>query len=329
MSESDKFVSFSSRELTGVDVKVYRKRRSVHLLLPDGRKVVLKGRGLKQLLSHAGVGVREFFRMDDEERRRVVLGALQGKELILDAVAIDDGVFYVYRTVTPQYTPIPHRVLFDYVATYLRERYGVGVEPVVVRYERRTVAYFPLLRLGVNTPSGEEIVAGVAVSNANTGKSSVRVYPFVGGYRYDFISIDVRGRSVRAYHVKAAEGILDRVGRAVDRVVEWLNRNVDSLTRMFRALRAPMSRDEIAEWLRRVERILPAKYRDWFERVMRRASEREGNTRYSMWSAVAYMAKAMEGKNENAARGLYRLLEEFTISVTEEGEGRTEEVNDY
>ena len=300
-SDEERFREFSIGALGDFDVQVFGTK-SLHIYTNWG-KLVVKNRALTQLLHLIGLKKRDL-RGGAVDR----IPELMGKrgDIVLSAVEIDDGIFYVYRVVTEGYVAIPHRVLFDYARGVLHEM-GLDVKPNIVRYTRRTVAYFPLFKVPLKYSRPDDAVGiMLGVSNANTGAHSIKVYGYVeilqcanGAIVRSFAS------RVRIFHVTDIKSVLKRVGDAIKDVVvqlhdrgHWLTRRIESLEKI------EIEEWKINTWLELMSRRLPKKYRKWFARVFHGNREAFGDTAEALFQTLTYFVPRLMKVNEDLATRL-------------------------
>ena len=298
------FRSFISTSVIPSGFTFYKN--SVHVFLDDGTKLVIKNSALTSLLRQAGFTKRDFNELPEYDKRDVILTAFD-KGVKLDAVEIEPGVFVVFRVTSPEFTPIPHRVLFDFVRDHLAKKYGITVDPVVRKYSRRTAAFFPIFKREVKTANvNDAITAGVYVSNANTGHHSIKVYAYVEVLACsNGMTVKNVGKRIRIMHVRNIERILHRVAEAVDNILSWLKKKLNILIAdLERLTEEELTEDEIREWLEDVLEKLPKKYRRWFESITRKYIRQYGRNKYALWQTLTYFAPRLEKVNEDLAQRL-------------------------
>lgn len=287
----DKFIDLKS-PFNVKDVKSFRNGRVVIVETEKGR-LVFKRRARTQLEKLGGVD------------------ALTARDdIVVRALVIGNGVYYAVRVTTEGYTALPHRVLFDYARDELR-KLGIDSEPLVRKYHVRTVAYYKMAESKLST--GGSVVYYVAVSNANTGNKSVRVYGYVtvrhgnvtGGFAVREISA-----FVKTTHRGKAENILSRVSEAIKDVAKRLAKSHEELARRIESLSNVRIRaDEIRAWLQHERAKLGKKYESWFARVFNESRQQLGDNALAMFQALVFMASKV--KNEKLSEELNKEANEL------------------
>ena len=274
------------------DVKSFRNGRVVIVETNDGR-VIFKRRARSQLEKLGGV---------DALKER--------DDIVVRALVIDNGVYYAVRVTTEGYTALPHRVLFDYARDVLK-KLGIDSEPLVRKYHVRTVAYYKMAESKLST--GGSVVYYVAVSNANTGNKSVRVYGYVtvkhgnmtGGFAVREISA-----FVKTTHKGKAENILGRVSEAIKDVAKRLAKSHEELARRIESLgNVKVSTDEIRAWLQHERELLGRKYESWFARIFNESRQQLGDNALALFQALTFMASKV--KNEKLSEELNKEANEL------------------
>ncbi len=309
------FHEFTSTEILPAEFVFYRN--SVHVLTDKG-KVVFKNHALSELLRVVGFTKTEFRKLNDADKAEVIRTALE-KGLVIGVVEVEPGIYVAFRVTTPEYTAVPHRVLFDFVKDFLARRYGIHVDPIIRRYKRRTVAFFPIYKKDVRVAEANDVImAGIYVSNANTGRHSIKVYMYIEVLACSNGAIlkNVGGR-VRILHVRSIEQILQRVANAVENIMDWLKRRVnDLIADLERLAEEELTEDEIREWLEDIMEKLPKKYRKWFERVTMKYVKQYGRNKYALWQTLTYFAPRLERVNEDLAHRLNSMAVKMVIPAT-------------
>jgi len=299
--DEERFHEFNIGSLGDFDVQLFGTK-SLHIYT-DWGKLVVKNRALTQLLHLMGLSKRDLKGSTAERVQELIR---QRDDIVLSAVEIDDGIFYVFRAVTEGYVAIPHRVLFDYAKGVLREM-GLDVEPNIVRYTRRTVAYFPLFKVPLKYGRPNDAVCVMlGVSNANTGAHSIKVYGYAeilvcanGAIIKDFAS------RIRVFHVSDIKSVLRRVGDAIKDVVGQLREKSDWLARRIESLeKVEIEEWKINTWLELMSQRLPKKYRKWFARVFYGNREAFGDTAEALFQTLTYFVPRLMKVNEDLATRL-------------------------
>ena len=287
----------------GMTIKETRETKR-KLLIIDGE---LGGRQVRLVLSRRA-------RSQLEE-----LGGLEalGKrdDVVLRVLKIDENTYYVVRATTTKYVAIPHRVLFDFVKGVIKDVAGVDVKPRVVHYSRRTVAYYPLYEVPLNYARPNDAVRiSLAVSNANTGEHSIKVYGYAeilacsNGLMLSEIS-----KSVRMAHRGRLEEVLGKVAEAVKEVLKMLRDRYPVIARRIEELQDVKITDAVIKnWLEALKRRLGIRYTMWLGTALRQNEEVFGSNALAMFQAMTFLIPRIRNEGKAAAlnREVNKLLED-------------------
>ena len=283
---SGEFLDLTVSPTDVVDVQVYPYSRSLHLILSDGSKLsklILKRRPLTYLLHDIGVKVRDL-----KEKMLLVKNnipkSLEGK--IIRAIEIEPGVYYAVRVTSPEYVPVPHTKLFNVVSDTL------GIEPARVRrFAVRTVAYWKIASIPIPLRDKDELTAMLMVSNANTGRHSIKIYGW-----YELLAcangMIASGISsiVRITHRSSIESILDKVKRAVIEVKEEIADKIYEYREAILQLNRPIPRREFREYLERIKETVPKRDHGKLNKLLREYLRDFGYSYQTLFQLATYFA---------------------------------------
>jgi len=290
----EKFVDLSFDQLSRpVSATVTKRMVEIHL---DGDKVLrFVRRGLTQFLHELGLTRRDLKSLRPE-------GILSkwyqlGLNTVFSAFRGDDGAYVVYRVTSDKYVPIPHRVLFEHVDQLVRAA-GIDAKYEITKYFTRTAARWLLWSnpLSYARPN-DALNIYLYVSNANTGADSIRVFGYgeilrcVNGLKI------LKGASVRVLHVKNAQGVLERVAKAVREVMVKLENEKDLWCDAIERLQhIELTKAQMRRWVNDLLATLPAKYHGWFYRYLHENVDTFGETAEALFQAVAALIPRVENK---------------------------------
>lgn len=287
---------------------VFEASRRAVIIRQGGEKIIVKNHALSQLLKLAGVKVTEWRRNPRGMLDRVRAG-LSGKDIVISAVRVNEGTLVAFRVTTTEYTPIPHRVLFDFAESVIKEAGVSIIEKRVIRFFRRTAMKFVIYEQPLNyARPNDALRVSLIVSNANSADDAIHVYTWVDilACKNGLVIHDIASKHI--VHVGNASSILRRVGEAIRDLLAQLN--VEELRRKIEALQdVALSESTIQNWLKAVTARLPRKYAEWLQRELRRSTSEFGNTAEAVFQAVT--AVASRAKNERVAKTLSKLAYEI------------------
>ena len=161
------------------NAKYIRKKKMIVLELPimskDGKFEVLplyvKGRAVNQFLSKLGITKMNLILQKTYSKTQEVLNTaiMNTDSKIVLAISPQNTV---YRVTTEAYIPIPHRLLFDYVANVINEYTHIEYKKIE-KWDRSTVCIYRLPKLDTKS-----LGVYLGVRNANTGDSSIGLFGF-------------------------------------------------------------------------------------------------------------------------------------------------------
>lgn len=278
------------------EVESTPRGKGIIINLRDGRRLIVIKRGLSQLLNLLGLSKRDNINTITDRLLS------NGDGLVLSYVVDRDkpGVLYVYRVTTVVYTPIPHRVLFQYVSDYLNRRGVRVIEEDVIRYSRRTAMVYYTHRSGLNySRVGDALASGIYVSNSNTGMDAIHVsaYHNIVKCRNGFVDT-VLSKAISVTHRGRVEDILLRVGNAIDRVLPKIQvRNMELANVINDIEGRPVTRGEVEGWLNLIRNRLPKKYRRWFNKVSREYINEFGYSEMARLQIATYFQHRIGRRN--------------------------------
>ena len=257
------------------------KETKRHLLIVDA---VVNGTDMKLVFSR---------------RARAQLTKLGGLEalvkrddLLMRVLVLGDGAFYVVRVTTTKYVAIPHRVLFDFVRGVIKDVTSLDVNPRVVAYRRRTVAYFPIYEIPLKYARPNDMIRiSLAVSNANTGQHSIKVYGYAEILACsNGLMITEISKTIRAAHRGRLEDILSKVAEAVKEVLKMLRDRYPVIAKRIEELQdVPITESVIRNWLRAMRERLGVRYAAWLEYALVRNRAEFGDTALALFQAMTYL----------------------------------------
>ena len=239
-------------------------------------------------------------------------------DLMLRALVLEDGAYYIVRATTTKYTAVPHRVLFDFVKGVIREATGLDIEPRVVSYKRRTVAYYPVYEVPLNYARPRDMIRiSLAVSNANTGQHSIKVYGYaeILACKNGLMLSEVSSVAVMA-HRGSVEDVLKRVAEAVKEVLNSLREKYPLVARRIEALQdVPITESVIRNWLKVMREKLGMRYVTWLEAALARNKAEFGNTALTLFQTMTYLIPRV--RNEKKVKELNKEVNELLNNPTQ------------
>jgi len=307
--KQDKFVDYYVGDL-GVPraVRFLYGGRVIEIEMSKGQVLRFAKRGLTQFLHAIGYTRRDLKKLTEQD----ILNAW-GKmdaSTVLSAYRWD-GVSVVYRVTSNLYTPIPHRVLFQYVSSVLGEL-GLNTGYEFTRHNVRASARWRLWSLPLNyARPGDAVGIYLIVSNANTGADSIRVmgYAEILKCRNGLILTDVMAR-VRVFHTHGLQGVLERVREAILEVVKRLSATREDLKKRIERLQElRLTPEEREEWLRRLYETLPRKYHPYLAEQWLRSKREFGETAEALFQTITYLNTRV--RNEEVREKLNKYAHEI------------------
>jgi len=294
--QENKFRDFTIEELKPFEVEI--GARSLILTSANtGVRIVFRrkrgNRALSQLLRLIDLKVSDLEEGNatpEEIAKR--LGAEKG--IVISALQdeMNESKFYAFRVTKEGYVPIPHRTVFDAAKEALREL-GYLVNPEVVKFSKRTVAYFKLGEVPLQIASVDDAIRfWVAVSNANTGYHSLKVYGVAeilscknGLVHPDFVE------RVRIYHVHGAEEVTAIVKESVQRIVQRYLTGFDTLVAKIARLGTISVSNELAfAWLNELREKVPKTAWKRVRRVFDDYANTYGYTAAALFQTLTWIA---------------------------------------
>jgi len=274
-------------------------KRALVLHTSEGTILFTK-RSLSQLIKGLGITIYEY--RTNPELVKQKLFAFK-KSMVLGVVSAERANvdWYAYRVSTEQYTPIPHRVLFDYVDGLLRENDIKVIDKVFHKWFRRTGMYWILDQREASF--NDYFNCGILVTNANTAQDAIHVIGIV-----KITSCDNSIKVVDYYsniHRGKVEDILGRVGKSVLEVVNTLRQRFPIIAGKIEELqniRVPKS--VIQNWLNTWLNRAPKKYQKWFKKSIERNINMYGYTELAVFQTETFLAKILQNKNMSLAKTL-------------------------
>ncbi len=278
-------------------VTVYR--RSI-VVTKDGTRIVFKGRSYSQLARLVNMS-RSNVVSNPDRFKKALIERVSRKPLMLRCLVMFDGALYVVRATSDSYVAVPHRILVDAVSRFLE------AEPDhVKRFSARTVFLWRVVTVFDN-------VFYVAVSNANTGVHSIKVYPIV---RFAECGNEMLANwmatSVRTVHRGELRKVLLSVIRAVDEVVAKLSDEatwiIDSVSEL---ARIELSPQELDDWIEGIAAKVPRYVAYILRSSYRRFVQKHG---YSLATAFQSVTRVVaETRNYDVFRDMSRLASEMLL----------------
>jgi len=240
-----------------------------------------------QLLKYAGTTWRDYKEMEPEEKADTIRRAFKAREgeqrLVLRTFKTggEDGKLKLkaYTIVTEEFTPVPHREIVERVKDVL------GREPDIwYRFKRRTLMAWKIVDMG-------HYWYGIAITNANTGKHSIKVHIIAGCGRALLPLPDTLLPVLHRKRVYHAGESLDRVSIIVrayySGILELAHaKKLERTLAMIGRVVVPREREIVSELLL----TLPKKYR---YRVEREIEENRKRGVESPWHIVLALEKVL------------------------------------
>ena len=136
----------------------------------------------------------------------------------------ESGIWIIYNASTEKFVAVRHRDVLA-AATEAFKELGLSPKVITKKFRRRLVYYFVVSQQHIGNVS---VSLEVAVSNANTVRDAIHVYPHIAifaGKRKTDVSGEVFAKSKRIMHVGDPSKILERVKKAVKEVYADLKAN--------------------------------------------------------------------------------------------------------
>lgn len=298
---------FQDLVINNVDViAVDAKQRSLVITTPDG-KILFRKRALSQLLSLLGLSIYDYKKNPDSA---IVLEAFQKQERPIVVGVVEstlEGIdWYAFRSVTGEYTPIPHRLLFDFVDGVLKQHNIPYIEKKFYRWYRRSGMLWVLDQQPLDyRRENDYFIAGLLVTNANTAKDAIHV---MGAIQ---IAQCINTISAIDYHTAVHKGevdkILARVKDAVLNVVDALRQRYPRIKRIIEELQEEeIPESVIRVWVEKWLEKVPKKYHRWFKKMTYLNRKEFGNTKLALWQTATYFATRMQKYNLPLARAFQK-----------------------
>jgi len=246
---SDKFIDLVLDERTLYDIEKTPKGKGVVITYHNGKEqydVIVTNTAFSQLLRLIGYekvsDIKKMLR--DTPRRifptitdRIYKRLEEGKPIILSCVKVDEGILKAFRVTSEEYTPIPHRELFNAVQEALEVE---GIKIIRTEYcewiKRVGMTYY-LKEVELKFVKVRDVLAsGLLVTNANTAHDSIRLFAFniILSCRNGLTTRELAGRiylrhvgikqeilkRVKVYAVELARKIIDASETIADNIVE-------------------------------------------------------------------------------------------------------------
>jgi hypothetical protein len=281
--------------------------RVVEVEMSKGVTLRFAKRGLTQFLHAIGYTRRDLKRLREQD----ILNAWGRMDASTVMSAYKwDGISVVYRVTSDLYTPIPHRILFQYISSILEEM-GFNPEPEVRRHNVRMSARWHLWSVPLDyARPGDAVGIYLVVSNANTGNDSIKVYGYaeILKCRNGFVLADAMAR-VRVFHTHGLQGVLERVKEAVLEVVKKLIETREELRdRIERLQELRLTPEKREEWLRRLYETLPRKYHPYLIEQWARNKREFGETAEAVFQTITALVPRI--RNEHAREKLNKYAQE-------------------
>jgi len=240
--------------------------------------LTVKNIAVKQFLNKVGLTITKLIRQRSYERMQEILwdAIVSTDNPIILSISPNDTV---YRVTSFQYTPVPHRVLFDFVSGVLDE--------MQLPYQFKGV-----YRLGINTfatwrlPSMSNDVVDVYLRcrNANTGETSIKLY---GYYTIlvcrNGLTSSRLSSTIRIVHKSSLADILSRVRNALYELIPKL----PTITRFIdEGKKIQLPRSIMLAWLKQYsKKKLPKELVRHLEREIAKTEE----TLFGLSQAITYV----------------------------------------
>ena len=213
--------------------------------------------------------------------------------------------YMVYRITSEKYTPIPHRLVFDFTEQILR-RAGLEYKKQFLTWKKRKGMFFATDRVELSFSSAK---AGILVTNANTGEHAIHVTAF------GFIEVCDNGAILsaspsavtRIAHVGTVGEILRRLENAITNMVWRLpvleGKWAVEVSRLAKMNHPPSVLDA---WAQSWAKKMPEKYRKWWAREYERHLDKYGYTELALYQLLTYAATSLSNRNVKLAEAMER-----------------------
>ncbi|MCD6406691.1 DUF932 domain-containing protein [Candidatus Aerophobetes bacterium] len=297
------------------EVEAYKK--SIVFQFEDGTRLIFARKSLTQLLHLVGVKRRDF------EKHKDIL-----KEHLKDIVSktplfvgyarhqADSNVLFAFRVTSEEYVPVPHRILFDFVRGVIKDSGFSIKEERWIKYQKRTGKFFVLHEVPLRyAREGDYLRTGILVTNANTGKDSIRCF-FYGEIlkcRNGVVKKEFT-KKIAIIHRGTVETVLQKVAEAIKEILGHVFAVTPKLAREIEKLQEEkLSPEIIRNWLKAVKETLPKKYQFWLEKELKKNRKVFGDTKLALFQTVT--AIATKSKNVNVSRKFEKLAHEILVEV--------------
>jgi len=308
----DKFLELSIGPGELQVVSVSPRGRSVTLRAGDLEFVAAKDK-LTQLLRFYGLS-RTSFNAEARQGRgtEVLRKALRsGREAVITVLRLPKAN-YMVRIATPEFTPIPHRVLFEFIDGVLNE---LGINPLetkVQRFLKRISKWYKLYEGEVHKV-GDVAHAWLVVSNANTAHDAVHVYSVVEFVKCSNLALSTEYRSVPVVHRGDIKEILLKVKDAVASLLERLK----GLPNLEGLLEVDLSPAAVENWLKALEKRTSPRISKWIAKRLAEETSRYGNNAYAALQAISFVAaRSPKSYRELLLKAAGKVMEKRSFEVT-------------
>lgn len=278
MKEWKTFILSRSDIDTGVPTP---KGRSIMITLPSNETLIFSKKAFRQLQKLTG-------------DRNYQIRAFRG----------EDGVWVGVIVGSEEFTPIPHRVLFDSVYEYLVNTGVKVLDREFKKWIKRTGMFFVLHHCPLSyARRGDAVRVGVLVTNANTARDSIRIYGFAEIVQcINGLTIhEASGRFV--VHRGDVKEVLVKVCSSVREVVEWLSTRYDDVRKRIENLQfVDVSKEDVKIWIKEHVRRLPKKYSDWFLNQLEKNIRIFGYNKLALLQTSSYFATRFSDRSEEICK---------------------------
>ena len=209
----------------------------------------------------------------------------------------DEGMYIAGIVASEEFTPIPHRLLFEAVERYLRDELGIDV--IETRYQKwfkRAGMFYVIDRLPLQYAGTDDILSyGILVTNANTTRDSIRVYPYAEILKCQngLIGLNMLKR-VRIVHRGRVEDVLKKVLDAVaDSIRELQKLAISWKYKIERLELRKVHPLELTVWLQTMRDIVPKKYHSLLERSITFNVDKYGATELARFQTLSWLSRKM------------------------------------
>lgn len=265
--------------------------KSVFIWTKDGKKHVFYRQSLTQLLKLAGLN-RIALREDPSYTVEVLERYIRENGIYIGYVekpANGGVVRFVFRATSERFTPVPHSVLFGHLEQGILKGYRWEWK----QWVKRRGKFYVVDQFSIPLAEKEDVIAyGVLVTNANTGRDSIRIYGFmkVLACKNGMVASKLTKR-VTVVHVGEITSILERVEFGVRRLLVQLKEYVPEVQEKFREyteIELDWAREE--QWMDAFLKKLPKRSHRWFMNVWNENVKKYGFTLYAKMQALSYVA---------------------------------------